>query len=146
MRCVVKVIFFNLILFYSGTVYSGEFKIASLKKGQEVTLTHRSKTMVPHGESFYLAATDLPQTVSFKQVWLGKNKPKERTLKLGIFDKTRDAVKYLSIKNSIPQIYTLKSTERILIVPEKMKGKKRLLYMKGQLLQVESNKPLTVAR
>ena len=125
--------------------YAGEFKISALNKGQEVTLTGRSKTTVPHGERFYLAATDLPQTVSFKQVWKG-NKKSSPELEIAIYDKNNDNVKYINLNKSVPQIYTLKSTERVLVIAKKVKGKNKLALLKGQSLQVESNKPLTIAR
>lgn len=129
----------------SANIYAGEFKLNDLQKGQEVTLTGRSKTTVPYGESFYVAATDLPQTVSIKQVWKG-NKKETPVLKVAIYDKNNAKVKYINLNKSIPQLYPLKSTERILIIPDKIDGKKRLSYMKHQSVQVESNKPLTVAR
>lgn len=134
-----------LVLVVTSNGYSAEFKISDLKKGQEVTLTGRSTTVIPYGESFYVAATDLPQTVSFSQIWKG-NKKNDPKLKIAIYDKSNDKVKYLNLKKSVPFIYSLRNTERVLIVPEKAKGKKVLSLMKNQRIHVRSSKPLTVAR
>ena len=106
-------------------------KISDLKKGQEVTLTGRSTTVIPYGESFYVAATDLPQTVSFSQIWRG-NKKNDPKLKIAIYDKSNDKVKYLNLKKSVPFIYSLRNTERVLIVPEKAKGKSTIFDEKSK--------------
>ena len=64
-----------LVLVVTSNGYSAEFKISDLKKGQEVTLTGRSTTtVIPYGESFLYCATDLPQTVSFSQIWKGNKR------------------------------------------------------------------------
>lgn len=133
------------VIFASKLAMAESFKIKALDTGQEVTLATPATTRVPHGERFYISATDLPQTVSFKQVWTGSSN-KDATMKLSVYDKNMKQVQYLNLKLNIPQLYTLKSTEKVLIITEKINGKSKLEKMKNQFLEVQSSKPLTFAR
>lgn len=135
----------SFFLMISSVSLASKFKISALAKGQDVTLTSRFTTVVNHGQKFYIAATDLPQTVSFKQVWKGSKKISP-SLELAIYDKNNERVQYVKLKKSIPHLYTLRSTERVLVISKEAKGKKRLSLLKNQFLWVDSNKPLTLAR
>lgn len=122
----------------------GEFRIKNLEKGQEVTLTVPALTRIPHGERFYVAATDLPQTVSFRNVL--KAGAKNTPLKISIYDSTEKKVKYVTLKQGVAHLYPLKSTERVLVITQKLSGSGQLNALKNQYLQVSSGKPLTYAR
>ncbi len=118
------------------------FEISRLPKGKDITLLTPATTWVPMMTRVMLTATDSPQTVRFKTI--AKRGQKYRDVKLAIFDANQDQVRYVDLKRNVPFLYNFKGLSSIFIIPQ-LKDR----TSKGSaavVLEVESNKPLSLAR
>ena len=119
------------------------FTLETLPIGADVTLPGPATTIISISSRVTLSATDSPQTLSFTSVNHGQGVP--TPLRLAIFDRNQARVKYVELRPGTPFLYSFKSLSTISVVPEIGKG---AAVQKGAIvkLQVESDKPLTIAR
>lgn len=136
--------FLSVAIFFSFAPVSSAkgFNLNKLPKGSEVTLPYPATTFIPLNERVTLSATDSPQSVKMTSISLGKG-TKAMSLKLAIFDRNSERVKYLTIKPGVPYVYSFKGISSIMIIPELYKAN---ITRKKQILQIESDKSLTIAR
>jgi len=127
---------------------AASFDIKKLPVGKNVTLLRPATTLVPMAVKTKLAATDVPQTVSFKAIWKGKGKNKysARKIKLAIYDADQSRVRYVDIKQGIPFLYSFKGLTSIVVIPESANGSSFAKGAKNLSLQIESDKPLSIGR
>ncbi len=118
------------------------FYIEKLPVGANVTMVQPATTFVPVTERVMLTATDLPQTISLKTININGQKAQE--VRVAIYDRNLDRVKYVTIKPDSSFLYTMNSYDSVSVVPQIPKQYAEKL--KSMKLQVESDKPLDVAR
>jgi len=117
------------------------FDILKLPTGASVTLPAPATTSVPIDAPFQLGSTDLPQTVSlriFGMVGQGE-------MKVAVFDSGASRVQYLKASPGVAAVYTFRRLGHITIKPSTPKGLKTWQGSTAKL-QIESDKPLTIAR
>lgn len=118
------------------------FNLKKLPKGSEVTLPYPATTFIPLNERVTLSATDSPQSLKMTSRSLRKG-IKAVNLMLAIFDRNLERVKYLTIKPGVPYVYSFNGISSIMIIP---KLHDTNITRKKQILQVESDKSLTISR
>ena len=147
-------LFFSLSLVFSAgyptgsnaegrTVLGSTFALETLPIGADVTLPGPATTLVSLSSRVTLSSTDSPQTLSFTSVAAGGGSP--QPLRLSIFDRNQDRVRYVELRPGTPFLYSFKSLATISVIPEVKRG---ISVATGAVLklQVESDKPLTIAR
>ena len=120
-------------------VSSSSFHLDRLPVGKAVTIPKPATTLVPLTERVTLTATDMPQSVSFRAVNTAQGPA--APVRLAIYDSTSDRVQYVDVQPGTPFVYTYKELMSITVVPQTSASTPRHLT-----LQVESNKPLEIAR
>lgn len=130
----------------AGQVLKGlgpSFTLDTLPHGADVTLPGPATTLISLSSRATLSATDSPQTLSFTSVNRGSGS--STPLRLAIFDKNQERVKYIELRPGTPFLYSFKTLATISVIPEMLRGS---VAPKGGvvMLQVESDKPLTIAR
>lgn len=118
------------------------FNVDEMPVGAEVTLPGAAKTLVPMSTRIRFASTDSPQTISIVPIILSGGRP--APVRVAIFDTKQDRVKYIQIAPGAPFLYSFKGLSSITVqteVPATAATSKESVR-----LQVESDKPLTVAR
>lgn len=117
----------------------GGFHLDRLPVGKNVTIPKPATTYVPASARVVLTATDMPQSLSFVPVNLRNGGP-VGTLKLAIYDRDSERVKYVELRPGTPFLYTFKELSSITVIPQPAAGQDA-----GIALKVESNKPLEIA-
>jgi hypothetical protein len=118
---------------------AGVFYLQNLPLGKDVTIPKPATTWVPMAQRVKLTATDTPQSVSFRPVSAGSGVL--HPIKISIFDPNSERVKYVSVAPGTPFLYTFRQLGSITVIPEKPAGADE-----GLSLQIESDKPLEIAR
>jgi hypothetical protein len=117
---------------------SGAFHLDRLPAGKDVTIPRPATTHVPLAIRVTLTATDMPQSISLKPVNLGGGPV--LPVRVSIYDPHQDRVKYVDVTPGTPFLYSFKELSSITVVPLSVKSDSGKL-----VLQVESDKPLTIA-
>jgi hypothetical protein len=113
------------------------FELTRLPPGKNVTLPRPATTFVPASERVTLTATDIPQSLSFRPVNLKTGRV--TSLRLSIYDAGSDRVQYVDLRPGTPFLYNFKELSTITVIAGQS-------AMEGVELQVESDKPLEIAR
>jgi len=114
------------------------FLLTTLPKGKDVTMPQPATTYVPLSSRILLTATDMPQTLSFRPVNFA-HWPLQG-LRLVIFDEHSERVQYRDMQPGTPFLYPVKTLTTVTVMAEPIGAATNGLY-----LQVESDKPLTIA-
>jgi len=120
------------------------FALETLPPGADVTLPGPATTLVSLSSRVTLSSTDTPQTLSFtsiNQSGGGAALP----LRLAIYDRNQERVKYVELNPGTPFLYSFKTLTTISVIPEMGRGGASAKAADIKL-QVESDKPLTIAR
>jgi hypothetical protein len=125
----------------AGQVQADQFNVDEMPEGAEVTLPRAAKTMVPLSTRITIASTDMPQTVSIVPV--NASGGPQVPVTLAIFDAKQDRVKYVQVAPGSPFLYSFKGLGAITVKAKEVPGRRSASTVK---LQIESDKPLTVAR
>lgn len=126
----------------SPTFAADQFNVDEMPVGAEVTLPGAAKTIIPMSTRIRFASTDSPQTISIVPIVMSGAKPVP--VRVAIFDTKQERVKYVQVAPGAPFLYSFKGLSSITVLTEvsaPLAGTKD-----GLRLQVESDKPLTVAR
>jgi|GEM_PF-3315168 len=127
-----------------GSNLGSSFVLETLPLGADVTLPGPATTLIALSSRVTLSATDTPQTLSFTSV--NANGASSLTaLRLAIYDRNQERVKYVELKPGTPFLYSFKTLASIAVVPEIATGTAKSQESSVKL-QVESDKPLTIAR
>ncbi|MCX6110152.1 MAG: hypothetical protein NTZ90_11195 [Proteobacteria bacterium] len=116
----------------------GGFLLTNLPKGKDVTMPQPATTYVPLAARIMLTATDMPQTLSFRPVNIGHGPV--HGLRLVIFDENSERVQYRDMQPGTPFLYPVKTLTTVTVMAEAIGTPSS-----GVFLQVESDKPLTIA-
>jgi len=130
-------------LVFASLSFAAQFAIDQLPVGSEVTLPATAKTTVPMGSRVKITSTDSPQTLSIVPV--GNGSTFAAPISLAIYDNHQERVKYVTVAPNAPFLYSFKGLSSISIQPTLPKDK-ALLSAGGIRMQIESDKPVTVAR
>ena len=120
------------------TLLGSAFNLAQVPRGKSITLGRPATTKVPLSSQAKFAATDLPQTLKIKiegPKWAGE-------VKLAIFDKNSEKVRYINLQKGVPFLYPFKDFRPIMVTPDLTRPSKA----KFLKMIVESDKPLEVGR
>ena len=130
------------ILFCSACLLAAKgFDLNALPRGSEVTLPQPAVIFVPLDTRVTLSATDKPQ--SLKMTTHSLNKRKAVILELAVYDPNSERVRYLTIKPSVPYVYSFKGLSSIMIIT---KAKQTKSTHSRQVLRIESDKSLKIAK
>lgn len=116
----------------------GIFQLLELPKGKNVTIPRPATTQIPVSSTVVLTPTDMPQSISMKPVNI--NNGPAGMLRVAIYDKNSDRVKYVDLSPSTPFVYQVKNLAPITLIPES-----RGSATTSMVLQVQSDKPLQIA-
>ena len=114
------------------------FLLTNLPKGKDVTMPQPATTYVPLSSRILLTATDMPQTLSFRPVNVAHGPL--QGLRLVIFDEHSERVQYRTMQPGTPFLYPVKTLTTVTVMAEPIGA-----ATSGVFLQVESDKPLTIA-
>jgi hypothetical protein len=120
------------------------FDINELPVGRNVTLLKPATTVVPLATRTTLGATDLPQMLKFEVIADVGNQP--NSIRVAIYDSTRERVRYIDIKPGVPFVYSFSDLDTVLVIPQIPKEASNLPSYRSTKLQIESDKPLSVGR
>ena len=118
----------------------GIFQLEQLPLGADVTLPGPATTHVAMASRVTLTSTDAPQTVSFTTVASANGVA--APIRLAIFDKNSDRVRYVELKPGKPFLYSFKNLATIAVVPQAAGASGK----NTAKLQLESDKALMIAR
>lgn len=124
----------------STTTVAQSFKLHDLPSGKSVTLPRPATTQVPLNSSVRLTATDRDQTLKLSAKsnvvvpW--------QAFTLAIYDRNSEKVRYVELSPKASMVYSFRDMAPIQIIT-KAKGSNQVEKL---WLEVESNKPLTIAR
>jgi hypothetical protein len=115
--------------------------VSDMPQGNEVTIPSSSQSMLPIGSRLSLAATERDQTVRFSSVNIrgGKVAP----IRLAIFDRNSERVRYLDLQPAAPLVYRFKGRSTIHVLPSLVAGGTESSDVR---VQVASNHPITIGR
>lgn len=116
----------------------GVFQLLELPKGKNVTIPRPATTQIPISSTVVLTPTDMPQSISMKPV--NVNNGPAGMIRVAIYDKNSDRVKYVDISPTTPFVYQVKNLAPITLIPEG-----RGAATASLVLQVQSDKPLQIA-
>lgn len=131
-----------VLLAGSGLAATDQFYVDEMPVGAEVTLPGAARTVVPLSTRIRFASTDSPQTISIVPISTAGAKPVP--VRVAIFDSKQERVKYVQVAPGSPFLYSFKGLSSITVqteIPGTSSASKETVR-----LQVESDKPLTVAR
>ena len=128
-------------IFFSGTLSAKPFLLSELPPGKNITLLSSASLQAPIEGRVTVTATDSPQTLSVS-VKKESGEDINKTVKIAIYDKNQEGVKYVDLNAGRVFLYNFKGLSSISIMaPQALKDS----TLHGLYLQVESNKPFTVA-
>ena len=116
------------------------FYLERLPRGKTVTLPLPATVFVSLKNRVSLRATDKAQLVKLSPATI--NSAKVEPIRLAIYDRHSDRVRYVDLKPGLPFLYNFKGLDKISLIPDKV-GKK---VDRNMRLRIESNKPLEVGR
>ena len=129
-----------LVPFDYATAKPEGFYIERLPRGKTVTLPLPATVFVSLKNRVSVRATDSAQLIKLSPVTL--DSAKVEPIRLAIYDRHSDRVRYVDLKPGSPFLYNFKGLDKISLVPEKI-GQK---VNRNMRLRIESNKPLEVGR
>ena len=122
---------------------NGAFYLDRLPNGKSVTIPRPATTIVPLTSSVMLTATDIPQSLSIRAVTTsGSAFVASQPIRISIFDRNSDRVRYVDLKPGMPYVYSMKDLETITVVPQVGASGAEA---RNLALRVESDKPLEIA-
>jgi plastocyanin len=119
------------------------FNIDRLPHGKDVTIPRPATTYVGAGTRVKFTATDVPQTISLRAIHTAGGKP--TTMKVAIFDPLSERVRYVNLTPGTPYVYAFEDLGSITIMPSLPAGDGSSPKFKNFRVQVESDKPLSIA-
>lgn len=119
-----------------------QFPVEQMPIGSEVTIPPTARTTAPLGTRIKISSTDSPQTIRITPI--GNGSTFAAPIKLAIFDKNQERVKYVTVNPKEPFLYSFKGLSTISIQPSLAKGQASLAG--GIRMQIESDKAVTLAR
>ena len=126
----------------SNVLCAAQFPVEQMPIGSEVTIPPTARTTAPLGARIKVSSTDSPQTIRITPV--GNGSTFAAPIKLAIFDKNQERVKYVTVNPNEPFLYSFKGLSTIAIQPSLAKGQANLAG--GIRMQIESDKAVTLAR
>lgn len=117
------------------------FDITELPKGKSVTLPHPATTVIPLPSTVILNSTDKDQTL--KIIAVGKANGLAQPFDIAIFDSNSDRVRYITVREDSPVLYSFKSLGSIRLEAKFPSGRDDLA--ESTKLLVESNRPLGIS-
>ena len=126
----------------SSALYAAQFSVEQMPIGSEVTIPPTARTTAPLGTRIKVSSTDSPQTIRITPI--GNGSTFAAPIKLAIFDKNQERVKYVTVNPNEPFLYSFKGLSTIAIQPSLTKGHADLAG--GVRMQIESDKAVTLAR
>lgn len=135
---------FVLLLYYSSSFAKiNGFDLMRLPKGKNVILPNPAITYVPVTSRVFLSSTDTPQSIKISSVNIKKGRA--RTIKIAIFDKNLNRVKYLFLKPGMNYLYNFSDISSITVIPEIPLGVSKKI-LSNYKIKIESDKPLQITR
>ncbi len=126
----------------SGLLMAAQFPVEQMPIGSEVTIPPTARTTAPLGARIKVTSTDSPQTIRITPI--GNGSTFAAPIKVAIFDKNQDRVKYVTVNPNEPFLYSFKGLSTIAIQPSLAKGHANLAG--GIRMQIESDRAVTLAR
>lgn len=126
----------------SSLLLAAQFPVEQMPVGSEVTIPPTARTTAPLGARIKVSSTDSPQTIRITPI--GNGSTFAAPIKLAIFDKNQERVKYVTVNPNEPFLYSFKGLSTIAIQPSLAKGQANLAP--GIRMQIESDKAVTLAR
>lgn len=126
----------------SNMIRAAQFPVEQMPIGSEVTIPPTARTTAPLGARIKVSSTDSPQTIRITPI--GNGSTFAAPIKLAIFDKNQERVKYVTVNPNEPFLYSFKGLSTIAIQPSLAKGQANLAG--GIRMQIESDKAVTLAR
>lgn len=133
----------SIFCFATGVLAVDQFNVEEMPAGAEVTLPGAARTLVPISAKIRFESTDSPQTISIVPIMIAGARPVP--VRVAIFGSNKkEPVKYVQIAPGAPFLYSFKGLSSITMQTEIPKTANA--SNEGVRLQIESDKPLTVAR
>ena len=122
----------------------GVFRTQDLPVGKSITILPSMPAALDLNSKIVISSTDSPQTLKFesKNV-LGMTKI---AIKFSISDRKKSITKKIEVKSGQVFLYTFQKLDSLVVTPDVPRGKNAWQDLSSNFLQVQSDRPLTLAR
>lgn len=143
MKALATVLAAFCMLSLSGLGAAKDFDIERLPHGKDVTIPRPATTLVGLGARVKFTATDVPQVLSMKAVHTGGGAA--TAMRISIFDPESERVRYVDLRPGTPYVYAFQELGSITVIPG-LPNAAASGNVHHVRLQIESDKPLSIAR
>ena len=133
-----------LILTVTPAWAEGVFRTQDIPVGKSITILPSMPAALDLNSKIVISSTDTPQTLKFESKnALGITKI---PIRFSIWNRKQSVTKKIEVKSGQVFLYTFQKLDSLVVIPDVPKGKNAWNESSLNFLQVQSDRPLTLAR